>query len=953
MRKLLPVVSLLIVVSMLLAACQATATPTVTVAPTAGATAAPTAAATATTPATTRHGGWLDQIVFSVVSADAVVTQLKAGAIDIYGNALASQDLQTIQDAKLSYSSASGLYYDILYNPAVFTDTNTLNPFSDRKIREATNWLFDRNYINQEIYGGGSLPKWFTIQTDGADYADLADVARGLESYYAFNLDKAKTTIATEMATLGATLDATGKWQFKGKPVTLNFVIRNDSDGTRLPLGDYVAGQFEKVGFTVNREYKKSSEASPIWIRSVPAEGQWNMYTAAWSNVQIERDAKGDFQQMYLPDSIQGMMVFQANVPDPAFQKVGDDLINSNFKDLADRRSKMADALKLSLQDSLQVFLIDGLAYTPYSTKVTVTADMTAGVESGQIYPNTIRFAGQEGGTLKWGDQDLFGDPYNPIAGSNWTYDQAAIRTTMSFATMFDPFTGLTWPWRLEKADLTVKTGLQVNQSNGWVNLTTADSIVPPDDAWIDWNAKTQKFLTVADAKAAKTVLDSFEAALTTAAGTFDVANVTDATLTKFLTDQGTAFNTAASTTADLAGYLANKDNATVISDEVKNITGMADAAAKQKEVVSFVETTLTAIDPSSTFEMGALDLSSAKLVSKAYYPADMFDKVVWQDGSHLSAADFVMAMIMNWDRAKVDSTIYDASNVPLLQSFMQSFKGVKIDSVNPLVIETWSDAYSADAELDISTWWPSEPTYGYGEAGWDMITVSNLAEAAGELAYSADKAAAKSIDQTNYVSGTSLTILSKYLDQAATQKLVPYAATLGQYITADDAATRYANLQAWYKAHNHFWVGTGPYFLDQVSPVEKSLVLKTYPGYADLSDRWSTKFGVAKVATVDLTAPASVTIGQPATFDVSVTFNGDPYPQAEIKNVKYLVYDATGAVVATDVATFVSDGKYQVVLPADVTAKLAAGSNKLEVAVVPIPVLQPTFASVQFVTAQ
>jgi peptide/nickel transport system substrate-binding protein len=197
------------------------------------------------------------------------------------------------------------------------------------------------------------------------------------------------------------------------------------------------------------------------------------------------------------------------------------------------------------------------------------------------------------------------------------------------------------------------------------------------------------------------------------------------------------------------------------------------------------------------------------------------------------------------------------------------------------------------------------------------------------------------------------LTILSKYLDQAATQKLVPYAATLGQYITADDAATRYANLQAWYKAHNHFWVGTGPYFLDQVSPVEKSLVLKTYPGYADLSDRWSTKFGVAKVATVDLTAPASVTIGQPATFDVSVTFNGDPYPQAEIKNVKYLVYDATGAVVATDVATFVSDGKYQVVLPADVTAKLAAGSNKLEVAVVPIPVLQPTFASVQFVTAQ
>jgi hypothetical protein len=95
------------------------------------------------------------------------------------------------------------------------------------------------------------------------------------------------------------------------------------------------------------------------------------------------------------------------------------------------------------------------------------------------------------------------------------------------------------------------------------------------------------------------------------------------------------------------------------------------------------------------------------------------------------------------------------------------------------------------------------------------------------------------------------------------------------------------------------------------------------------------------------------VKIGQPATFDISVSFNGKPYAKADIKTVKYLVYDATNAVIATDVATFVSDGKYQVVLPADITSKLAAGSNKLEVAVVPVPVLQPTFASVQFVTAQ
>lgn len=860
LKKLFTVVSLLIAFSMVLAACTPATTvvtqvvqqtsvvkETQVVQQTSVVKETQIVEVTPTPAPTTRHGGWLDQIVFSVVSADSAITQIKAGAIDAYAYALSSKDLPAIQDAGLSYAQVLGTYYDIMYNPAVCKDTAVLNPFSDRKIREATNMLYDRDYINQEIYSGGGLPKFFAIQTNGADYADLADVARGLEAKYAYNLDKAKEIITTEMNGLGATLGSDGKWQFSGKPVTLPFLIRPDGDGTRKPMGDYVSSQLEAVGFTVDRQYKKSSEAGPIWQNPPTDDCKWEIYTAGWISPGIERDAKVDFQQMYLNTSGQGIEPFLSNVADPAFQKVGDDLANGKFSTAEERHNLMAQAMELSLQDSLQVFIIDTRSYAPYATNVQVSANLAGGIETAPISFFTLRFAGVEGGNLKWGENDLFTEPYNPVYGSNWAWDQGAQAAYNGAPFMADPFTGLNWPLRAESAAITVQTGLPVFKSLDWVNLDTADTIPVPSDAWVDWDAKTQKFLTA-----------------------------------------GEAFTQTVN--------------------------------AKMKAVVT--------------------------------YPADMFDTVTWHDGSKLSVADFVMAMILVFDRAKVDSAIYDEQAVPGFDSFITAFKGVRITSTSPLVIEVYTDNYFSDAELDawvyLSFAWPN---YGFGEGSWDAIAVANMAEAAGEAAYSPDKSVAKNVEQTSFVGGPTLDILNKYLDEAIAANTIPYSPTMNTFITADEATTRYANLKAWYEAHGNFQLGTGPYYLDRAYLVEKSLVLKNYTAYPDLANRWAI-FTEPKISTVDITGPAGqVKIGDQATFDIAVSFKGEPYPQTDIKNVKYLLYDATGAVVKTGEATFVSDGNYQVILTADDTKALTAGSNKFEVAVVSNVVAVPTFASVQFVT--
>jgi peptide/nickel transport system substrate-binding protein len=863
-KKVFSLLSFVMLLSMVLAACapavatstQQPAAGTATEAP-AAMTEAPTAAPTEapTAAPTTRHGGWLDEIDVSVVASDSAISQVQAGAIDFFSFNLASDKLAAIKQANLGHTQSFGGDYGISLNPAVFTNASVLNPFSDHKIREAMNWLIDRNYINQEIYGGGSLPKLFGITTQLVEYTNLIATARALETKYAYNLDKAKGVISTEMQGLGATLGSDGKWQFKNKPVTLIFLIRSDGDGTRKPMGDYVANQLEAVGFTVDRQYKKSSEAFPIWQGTDAKDGKWNLYTAGYLPTGLTRDERANFQQYYLNTSVQASEPFLSNVADPEFQKLGDDLAQGNFTTKDARDQMMAKALDLSLQDSLFVWVVDQQVYSPYNPNVSVTYDLAAGFEASFMGNYNLRFKDKEGGVMKIGTNDLFTQPWNTIGGSNWVWDANIMRATSmgtastigSAGLMGDPYTGLAWPQRIESAEFDYQKGLPITQSLDWLKVNPVDQISVPADAWVDWDATKQTFITAGE---------------------------------KF--PNGTT--------------------------------------AKTKSIVTF--------------------------------PADLFKTVKWHDGSPLSVADFVMSTIIFFDRAKKESPVYDEAAVPGFEATLPSFKGIRFVSTDPLVIEYYSDAYNADAELNILPNWPSSPTGLSGENSWEILAVSNLAEAAGELAYSSDKADAKKIEQMSWVGGPSLEILAKHLDEAAGESLIPYAPTMSKYLTKEEADLRYANLKKWYTDHGHFWVGTGPYYLDKVFTTEKSLVLKNFTDFPDTADRWAA-FSSPKLATPVLDGPGQVTAGQEADFDVTVDLNDAPYPSKDIKQVKYILYDTTGAVVAVGDAEAVGEGQYQVKLDANATSKLQTGSAKLEVAIVPIPVAIPAFTSIDFVVTQ
>src|SRR5215216_1305882 len=857
LNKLYTVLSLLVVLSVVLAACAPQAA-TATEAPVpqtqepteAAATEAPTEAAVPTEAPTTRTGAWVDQVIFTKQdTAEAAVSQLEAGDIDIYAYTVAEAPVyETIKASPdLDATQIIGSNNSLMFNPATFTN-GKFNPFVDAQLREAMNYLIDRNYIVQEIYKGLAIPKYTSLTTVFPDYARYADIARELEAKYAYDKDKADQLISARMEELGATKE-NDKWTFNGEPVTLIMLIRTEDN--RRPIGDYVANQLESIGFTVDRQYKTRSEASPIWSQSDPAEGQWHIYTAGNINTQIARDEGTNFSGYYTARA-GSSPIYQAYTPSPEFDEAALALESNQFNSLDERRQLFDTALRLSMEDSVRIFLVDETSFSPRVKTLSVASDLAGGAQGSLIWGQTIHFEGKEGGTARIAQPGILVDPWNPLAGSNWIYDSMPQRGTSDNGVVADPYTGLAWPQRLERAEVVAKEGLPMTKTLDWVDLSTQPEVQVPADAWLDWDAANQKFITVGE---------KYPDGLTT-------------------------------------------------------------------------NTKVT-----------------------VYYPGDLFDTVTWHDGSKLSAADFVMNMIQVFDSAKTDSEIYDEATVPGTEGFQTHFKGVRIVSTEPLVIETYDDAYQLDAETLISgfglypnpTWWPQ---YAYGEAPWHTIAVGYLAESNNELAFSTDKAGALEVEWMSFIGGPSLEILKKYLDQADAESFIPYAATLGQYVTADEAQARYENLDKFYGEHNHFWVNSGPFVLDKVFPVEGTLTLKRNEAYPDNAAKWS-RFGAPKIATVEVDGTGQVQIGSEAPFDVYVEFNGEPYANADISEVKYLLFDSKGTLVSTGEAEAMEDGHYQVNLPADVTSKLEAGSNKLEVVVVSSGVSVPSFASFEFVTTQ
>ncbi|MCJ7696354.1 MAG: ABC transporter substrate-binding protein [Anaerolineaceae bacterium] len=679
-------------------------------------------------------GAWVDHLLFSVVDpADAVVA-IEKDEIDVYASGL-WEDYETDKvDPLIEVETSNSLYYDLSFNPSgpVFSGTLTLNPFSVPAIREAMNLLIDRNYIIQNITGPIARAKYLPISIGFPDFTRYNSKVSLIESQYAYDYVSAETTITIEMEALGAIYNMSEElWYYNGKPVEIIFIIRNDGDGLRIGIGDYIADQLESLGFVVDRQFKTSSQAVPIWLMGYPADGEWHLYTGGWTNSIMDRDEGELFKEFYSPAGAYGFTpLWSAYTPVPEFDTLMDALAANTFADMGARDIAFERAMELAMEDSVRMWIAERRVYFPRSPLTTAAYDYAEGMA--RLFPYTTQFLSGSGGDMRVGQDGLFANAWNPVASQVWV-DRVPMQATADDALLPNPTNGLMMLQRIAGATVTAQTGLPVYNTMGWVSLSFSPVIDVPANAWADWNAISQEFILAGD------------------------------------------------------------------------------------------------MYPGGT---------TALIKSVVVYPTDLFTTVKWHDGSSLSVADFVYGMILSIDRTKFNSLLYD-STAP---GWPADLVAIRIINDAPLTIETYTNAFNLDAELNVYTWWPKGIS---GPQPWHVTSLAAVLEEKDVEAFSPDKASADGVPQINYLTDPTIIEMAALIGSGPFS-YVPYFPTMSLYVTPGEDATRWSNLQTWFAAKGHFWVGDGPFYLDAYSWGGQTLVLTRFDDFPDMAGKWDAFCAIA-----------------------------------------------------------------------------------------------------------
>jgi len=397
-----------------------------------------------------------DRIIYSSIAQDLAPAAIQAGDIDFYMyNLRAAAAKELVGLPGISLLTAPSGTAAFCMNPAPRKD-GKLNPFENRKIRFAMNYIIDRDYIANEVYGGLAVPMVTHLASTDPDYAVIFDIVAAANPR--LDLDYARQLIKPEMEAMGAEL-VDDKWMYNGEPVTIKFIIRVEDE--RRDWGDTIASLLEEIGFTVDRAYSEFGPAIDAVYGTDPLDHEWDAYTEGFGKSGLDLYDITTINQMHCP-WYGWMPGYQEagwwNYENATLDMVGQQLFRSEFGSLAERHQLYRYATEMAVQEAVRLWVVTQFDSTPFSDDLQgLTRDLGSGARSSLGLRNAYvpgRTEIKVGDLWVWTERSV----WNPVGGFDDVYSLDIARAGAVFdrVDFTHPFTGLRVPqrvtWEVETA---------------------------------------------------------------------------------------------------------------------------------------------------------------------------------------------------------------------------------------------------------------------------------------------------------------------------------------------------------------------------------------------------------------------------------------------------------------------------------------------------------------------
>ncbi|MDH3779469.1 MAG: ABC transporter substrate-binding protein [Nitrosopumilus sp.] len=395
---------------------------------------------------------FFDSVKFiQYLDENTALEEVQNGNLDTYYYTISPDRLENHQDRKgLQVFDSTGGSYSILINPA---ESDEYNPFSNKDIRFALNYLVDRKLIVNELMGGYGSP---IISYYGPSDPEYLTVIEQLETFnFEYNPTLANEVISRALSEEGAEKNE-NKWQMNGKPIEVIIFIRSD-DPVRKSIGEILAVELEKVGFVVKKDFGDLNKAFVVVYGSNPSDVKWSLYTEGWGRSAFVRYDSVGLGQMYSP--------WFSNMPgfnDPSYWNYDNEKLDiltqkiytGDFNTSEQRAGLIQEAVVEGINESVRIFLASKIDQYVVNKKISgIVNDFGAGVPS-RFTPINAKSNHEE---FTIGVKQIYQGAWNPVMGLTDSYSRHIWGIISDPATFKHPFTGETFPvratWEVETAE--------------------------------------------------------------------------------------------------------------------------------------------------------------------------------------------------------------------------------------------------------------------------------------------------------------------------------------------------------------------------------------------------------------------------------------------------------------------------------------------------------------------